>query len=162
MKTHEFLALIRQNPNKELLFRYAPEKTVGANYHITEVKNVTIDTVDCGGGTNFWKETIVQLWESPKEIGKQDFLTTDKALEILNRVDSIKPLEKEVEVKFEYGNAQFHTAQLFVHNHHVAGGQLIVALGINATNCKANGTFVNLVQLESVSDNGCTAVSVCC
>lgn len=145
MKTREFLTLVRQNPNKELLFQYAPGKTVGANYHITEVKNVTIDTVDCGGGTNFRKETIVQLWESPKEIDKKDFLTTNKALEILNRVDRIKPMEKEVEVKFEYGNAQFHAAQLFVHDHHVAGGQLIIELGVNATDCKAKDTSVNPV-----------------
>lgn len=94
MKTSEFLKLLKDNENKGLVFEYKPGVLVGANYHITEVKNITIDSVDCGAGTDFWKETIIQLWESPKEIGKRDYMTSYKALAILNKVDSIKLMEK--------------------------------------------------------------------
>ncbi len=66
MKTHEFLSLLKGNKNKNLLFEYKTGSLIGANYHITEVKNVTVDAVDCGAGTDFWKETIIQLWESPE------------------------------------------------------------------------------------------------
>jgi hypothetical protein len=162
MKTHEFLSLLKQNPNKELLFQYAPGKMVAANYHITEIKNITIDAVDCGAGTDFWKETIIQLWESPEEVGKRDFMHTDKALEILNRVDRIKPMEKEVEVKFEYGNDYFHTAQLFVHNHVVDGKQLIFHLGATPTDCKAKDTCGVPVAMESVANEACSPGSGCC
>ncbi len=162
MKTNEFLSILKQNANKALLFEYAPGKLVAANYHITEIKNISIDAVDCGAGTDFWKETIIQLWESPEEVGKRDYMLSHKALEILNRVNSIKPMEKEVEVKFEYSNANFHTAQLFVHSHMVDGEQLIFHLGITPTDCKAKDTCGVPVEMERVSDEGCSPGSGCC
>ena len=48
MKTQEFLELLKENQNKSLLFDYKNGALVGANYHITEVKNISIDAVDCG------------------------------------------------------------------------------------------------------------------
>ena len=42
MKTKEFLEVLNTHKNKELLFEYLPGDFVGANYHITEVKNITI------------------------------------------------------------------------------------------------------------------------
>ena len=92
MNTQTFLNTLNANLNKELLFEYAPDKFVNANYHITEIKNLIIDSVDCGGKANTWKETIVQLWENPLEIGKRSYITTTKAVEIFDRVNSIKPL----------------------------------------------------------------------
>ncbi len=162
MKTNEFLSLLEQHPNKELLFEYAPGKLVKANYHITEIKNITVDSVDCGAGTDFWKETVIQLWESPEEIGKLDFMHTHKALEILNRVDRIKPMEKEVEVKFEYSNDTFHTAQLFVNSYAIKAEQLVLYLGINQTDCKAKDTCGIPSKIEVVSENSCSPGSGCC
>ena len=80
MKTQELFKLLEQHQDKALLFEYAPNQLVGANYHITEVKHITIDSVDCGSQTDFWKETIIQLWESPKEIGKTEYMSVYKAL----------------------------------------------------------------------------------
>ena len=162
MKTNEFLSLLEQHPNKELLFEYAPDKLVKANYHITEIKNITVDSVDCGAGIDFWKETVIQLWESPEEIGKQDFMNSHKALEILSRVDRIKPMEKEVEVKFEYSNDTFHTAQLFVNSYSIKDEQLVLHLGINQTDCKAKDTCGIPSKIEVVSENSCSPDSGCC
>ena len=72
MNTQNLLQILEENPNKELLFEYKEGQFVGANYHITEVKNTTIKSVDCGGRSDGWNETIIQLWESPKEIGKTE------------------------------------------------------------------------------------------
>ena len=47
MKTQELLELLETQKNKSLLFEYSPGKIVGANFHITEVKNTTINSVDC-------------------------------------------------------------------------------------------------------------------
>jgi hypothetical protein len=162
MKTHEFLSLLKENPNKNLLFEYKPGALVGANYHITEVKNITIDSVDCGASTDFWKETIIQLWESPEEIGKRDYMSADKALAILNRVDKIKPMEKDVEVKFEYSNASFHTAQLFVNAHQVAGENLVFHLGVEQTDCKAKETCGAPVAASIIETSSCAPGTGCC
>ena len=162
MKTNEFLSLLKDNPNKSLLFEYKNGSLVGANYHITEVKNITIDAVDCGANTDFWKETIIQLWESPKEIDKREYMSAYKALGILNKVDSIKPMEKEVEVKFEYSNSDFHTAQLFVNDFEINENNLIMKLGVEQTDCKAKDECGIPIEVSGEVVNSCAPGSGCC
>ncbi|MEZ4810205.1 MAG: DUF6428 family protein [Allomuricauda sp.] len=163
MKTSELLSLLKQHQEKSLLFEYTKGKFVGANYHITEVKNITVDSVDCGAGTDFWKETVVQLWESPKEKGKRDFMTVNKALGILNRVDGIKPMVQEAEIKFEYSNAEFHTAQLFVDDYTLENQSLILKLSVEKTNCKAQETCETATKAPEKEAVACCAPeSGCC
>ncbi|MCB4807456.1 DUF6428 family protein [Tamlana sp. 62-3] len=139
MKTQELLNVLNQNKNKSLLFEYAPNLLVGANYHITEVKHVTIESVDCGAQTDAWKETVIQLWESPSELGKTEYMTVLKALGILNKVGKLKSYEANAEVKFEYSNANFHTAQLFVNDFEIRNNNIIFKLAVEKTDCKAKG-----------------------
>ena len=162
MKTLEFLSLLKDNSNKSLVFEYKPGSLVGANYHITEVKNITIESVDCGAGVDYWKETIIQLWESPKEIGKKDYMTAYKALAILKKVDKIKPMEKEVEVKFEYSNESFHTAQLFVLSHQIKDETILFHLGVEKTDCKAKETCGVPETTEKIVETSCAPGSGCC
>ncbi len=163
MKTSEFLSLLREHPNKSLVFEYQQGKNVGANYHITEVKNITIDSVDCGAGTDYWKETIIQLWESPTEKDKTEYMSAYKAMGILSKVDRIKPMVKDAEVKFEYSNVQFHTAQLFVNDHSVQADTLLLHLGIEKTDCKAKETCgVPEVSEQENTANSCAPGSGCC
>lgn len=165
MKTSEFLSILQQHQDKSLLFEYTKDKFVGANYHITEVKNITVDSVDCGAGTDFWKETVVQLWESPTEIGKRDFMSVYKALSILNKVDRIKPMQKDAEIKFEYSNDDFHTAQLFVDDYALDEKKLIIKLSIEKTDCKAKETCgVEPASAASTveTEAGCSPGSGCC
>jgi hypothetical protein len=162
MKTNEFLSLLKEHHNKSLLFEYKEGRFVGANYHITEVKNITVDSVDCGAGVDFWKETIIQLWESPDEHEKEEYMSAYKALGILNKVDSIKPMERGVEVKFEYSNPEFHTAQLFVNDFTVDKSNLIIKLGIEKTDCKARETCGVQTIVEVKEEAGCTPGGGCC
>ena len=162
MKTHEFLALLREHSAKELIFEYLPNKHVGANYHITEVKNTHIEAVDCGGRADSWNETIVQLWESPTEKDKTHYLSAFKALSIFNKVHSIKPMDTEAEIKFEYGNARFHTAQLFVNDSQITGKTLIIKLGVLPTLCKANEICGVASEQEEVKEGCCSPASGCC
>ncbi|PWL39540.1 hypothetical protein DKG77_01515 [Flagellimonas aquimarina] len=165
MNTSEFLSLLKQHQNKSLLFEYAEGKFVGANYHITEIKNITVDSVDCGTGTDFWKETIVQLWESPKEKDKKEFMSAYKALGILNKVDGIKPMIRDAEIKFEYSNPGFHTAQLFVHDYTMDDKSIVLKLSVEKTDCKAKETCgVMDTSEEAVAETSgsCAPESGCC
>ena len=137
MNTSEFLSLLENHKEKALLFEYAPNLLVGANYHITEVKHLSIDSVDCGAQTDAWKETIIQLWESPNELGKTEYMTAFKALAILNKVAKMKSFVLESEAKIEYSNATFHTAQLFINDYVINNNNLIIKLAIKKTDCKA-------------------------
>ncbi len=164
MKTNEFLLLLKEHPNKSLLFEYKNGKFVAPNYHITEVKNITVDSVDCGAGTDFWKETIIQLWESPTEKESKDYMSAYKALGILNKVNSIKPMDQGTEVKFEYSNPAFHTAQLFVDRFEIQNNQLIIKLAIQKTDCKAKDTcgVPEEVGAKIEVEACCTPESGCC
>lgn len=137
MNISEFLELLKENQGKSLLFQYAPNQLVGANYHITEVKHIKIDSVDCGAQTDAWNETVIQLWESPSELGKTDYMSAYKALGILTKVGRMKAYDATSEVKFEYGNALFHTAQLYVNGIVISEQQLVLTLSVRKTDCKA-------------------------
>ena len=164
MKTKEFLSVLKENEYKSLKFEYLPSKLVGANYHITEVKHIQIDSVDCGGKTDAWKETIIQLWESPKEIEKREFMKVDKALSILDKVGKMRSYDYEAEVKIEYSNATFHTAQLFVNDFEINDDSLIVKLSVADTKCKANDICGIPEKAIAVASNEscCTPESGCC
>lgn len=160
MNTGTFLDLLKAYQGKCLLFEYAPNLLVGANYHITEVKNIHVDSVDCGAGRDEWNETIIQLWESPSDLGKTVFMSAYKAMGILSKVNRMRPMDKEAVVKFEYGNATFHTTHLDVLGFDLKHDNLIIKLGTYNTDCKAKDTCG---VSETVSQNtACEPGSGCC
>jgi len=165
MKTKEVFQLFKDHQGKSLLFEYKPNQFVKANYHITEVKHLKIDSVDCGAQTDAWNETIIQLWESPKELDKTEFMSVYKALSILNKVGKMKPYDMESEAKFEYSNDVFHTAQLFVNDFEIRDNNLIVKLAIEKTDCKAKetcGVPEEEVVLSSTEEPCCSPTGNCC
>ncbi len=162
MKTKEFLTLLNEQDTKSLIFEFLPGQRVGANYHITEVKNTKIDSVDCGGSTDTWNETVVQLWESPSEKHKTEYLTTSKALSILDRVNAMRPMDQEAIIKFEFGNETFHTAQLFVNKTLTKENELLITLGVQPTACKAE-ELCGVVETKIQEVAGCCSPdSGCC
>ena len=163
MKTQEVLSLLEEHKNSALLFEYAPNQLVGANYHITEVKHVKIDAVDCGANTDDWNETIIQLWESPSEIGKTEYMTAFKALSILKKVGTMKPYDMDAIVKFEYSNSLFHTAQLHVVGAQLIENNLIFRLSVKATDCKAKDECgVPEPAMAGQQSSCCDPSSGCC
>ncbi len=160
MRTQEFLNLMNEHQEKHLLFEYVPNRFVKPNYHITEVKHLKIDSVDCGARTDSWNETIVQLWESPKEKHKKEYMTVSKANAIFNKVAGMKPFDLDSEIKIEYSNALFHTAQLFVNDFEIDNDKLIFQLAIKKTDCKAKD--VCEVDEQVMEASCCEPSSGCC
>ncbi|MBP2833190.1 hypothetical protein J8281_13430 [Aquimarina sp. U1-2] len=161
MNTSEFITLLAEHQDKSLVFEYAPGMLVGTNYHITEVKHVTVEAVDCGAGTDSWRETVIQLWESPTELGKADFMSSYKALAILKKVGTMKDYVMEAQVRIEYGNSQFHTAQLHVTGFLVKENSLIIKLAVNPTDCKAK-EVCGIPETTIANADNCAAGSGCC
>lgn len=165
MKTKEVINLFKEHQGKSLLFEYQPNEFVKANYHITEVKHIKIDSVDCGAREDAWNETIIQLWESPKEIGKTEFMSVYKALSILNKVGRMRPYDLESEVKFEYSNDTFHTAQLFVNDFEIRDNNLMIKLAVEKTDCKAKeecGIPEEKIAVATNEEPCCTPDGNCC
>lgn len=161
MKTREFLALLNQHPSRPLHFEYRPGARLKPGYHITEVKNLHIDATDCGGRTDSWQETVIQLWESPVPETTPRPITARKALAILGRVNRSRPLLQDSLLKFEYGNAEFHTAHLQVAGAFLEEEGLIVALTPDTTQCKAND-LCGVPEAEAKAAACCEPGSGCC
>lgn len=162
MELRDFIDVLSAHTEKELLFEYAPGLLVGANYHLTEVKATHVDSVDCGGQADSWDETVIQLWESPEELGKKDYMTACKALQILQRVSKVKAFKLNSIVKLEYSNANFHTANLDVKNTVVSGNQVIFKLHVISTDCKAKELCGVPEPIEVSEASSCTPGSGCC
>jgi len=171
-----------KNPEQHLQFQYAEGKLVDASYHITEIKQAQIVSVDCGGVMNTWTEIIVQLWEPAQQDSDRE-MKVSKALSIISTVEKVLPLNPLGTVKIEFGNSQFDTRQMYPGEFTVSGENLIVNLSPDFVQCKAIerggscGTNekgeecctpvaekkkVQLVELTTISASSCAPGSGCC
>jgi len=177
-----FKETLLQNPDLDLQFQYAADKWVDASYHITEIKQAPITSVDCGGVKNNWTEVIVQLWE-PENQQQLRAMKVGKALSIIDIVEKVLTLDGDATVKIEFGNSDFDTRQMLPNGITIDGDNLLVDLRPDAVQCKAIdrggscGTTdtgeeccapaaikpkVQLINLAVSADTCCTPGGGCC
>src|ERR1700733_6836372 len=108
-----FKDALLQHPDLDLQFQYAANKRVSSSYHITEIKQAPITSVDCGGIKNEWTEIIVQLWV-PEDQQQLRSMKVRKALSIIDTVERMLSLNPNGTVKIEFGNSEFDTLQMFL------------------------------------------------
>ena len=181
MTWQDFKAQLSQHKDQILQFQYAEGSLVDASYHITEIKQAPIVSVDCGGVMNSWTEIIVQLWE-PGEKQTDRAMSVSKALSIVEIVEKKLSLNPAGVVKIEFGNSGFDTRQMYPGALTISGDELIINLVADVTQCKAInrggscGTTesvaeccapaakakVQLQNLAGTSDTVCTPGSGCC
>jgi uncharacterized protein DUF6428 len=135
MKTREFIQALRRSGDKRLLFVNAEGDTIQSGYHLTEIKAVAYDTVDCGGQKNRWNETILQLWvpENPDD----DYMKTSKFMHIYDKVRGLVAVDEDAEVRIEYGDEQFFPAAYHVGDLSEDRDAIRFVLDPPATTCKA-------------------------
>jgi hypothetical protein len=132
----QFKETLLAHPGLDLQFQYAADKWVNAAYHITEIKQAPITSVDCGGVMNAWTEIIVQLWVDENE-QQLRAMKVRKTLSIVDVVEKMLPLKANGIVKIEFGNAEFDTRQMFPGEMIIDGENLIIDLRPDAVQCKA-------------------------
>lgn len=123
-------------PGQILQFEYEEGKWVDASYHITEIKQAPVVSVDCGGVMNSWTEIIVQLWE-PRETEEGRAMLVSKALSIIEIVERKLTLNPTAIVKIEFGNSRFDTRQMYPATFTASGPNLVIGLSPDYTQCKA-------------------------
>jgi hypothetical protein len=97
-----FLQKLRANLEMPLMFTLPNGQTIPEGYHLTELKAVNVNAMDCGGQADAWAETIIQLWSAPEgEPGRQ--MTGKKFLEITDQVLKVVPVNMDANLKIEYG-----------------------------------------------------------
>lgn len=135
MLTQEFTRLLENNPDHQLQFEVEEGRLVKPTYHITEIKNVSIDSVDCGGNPDAYNHTVVQLWVNPQEELRKPW-TAKKALSIFQKVDAITPMDGHAEIFIEYGDHTMRTSNFSIENVTTTNGKIEVQLYTKPPVCK--------------------------
>lgn len=138
MNTSSFLAALRANPDLPLVFR-AGREIVHPGYHLTEVKRVSYETMDCGAMTHRWAESQFEIWVpalAHLEVGR-GHMPAAKFLKIVDRVEAELPLEREATARI---HASFRDQPAALYD--IAGvtpqdGKLWIELSPDRTRCKA-------------------------
>ena len=137
------------------------ELLVSPGYHVTEVKAITIEAMDCGGKAASWRETVIQLMDGNAEEAQAGFMTNRKFLAIYDRVTKKIPVRDEAEVRFEYGNARSPALQYHVHQIEARPERVIVHLQTPGVQCKA-GDACRVPSEAGGQTDGCAPESGCC
>ncbi len=157
--TDALITALRTLPQRPLQFHLHGKALVPAGYHVTEVKAVTIEAMDCGGKANAWRETVIQLMDGSAEEARAGFMTNRKFLAIYDRVVKHIPVRSDAEVRFEYGNASTPALQYHVTHVDTQPDLMTVHLRIPGVQCKAGNACGT--PTEAASD-GCEPASDCC
>lgn len=156
-----FKSQLEEFPGLKLQFEYETGKWVKPSYHLTEIKQAAIVSVDCGGQMNSWTEIILQLWEPEVlEKGREEAMQVQKAISIIHLVEKSLALHPAAFVKIEFGNADFDTRQLNPQAITADGGNLIVQLSPDFTQCKAMDRGASCGPIPVVQN--CSPDSGCC
>ena len=159
-----FKEALINNPELDLQFQYSENKRVNAAYHITEIKQAPITSVDCGGVMNSWTEIIIQLWEPEGQLQLKP-MKVKKALSIIDVVERSLPLNPLGMVKIEFGNSQFDTRQMHPNDIIVDGEELVIDLRPDTVQCKAidrGGSCGAPAEKPKIQLKNLATASACC
>ena len=138
MNTYSFLAALRANASLPLVFR-AERETVSPGYHLTEVKRVSYETMDCGAMTHRWAESQFEVWV-PALAGitpSRDHMLAEKFLKIIDRVESELPLNGDATARIHASFKGQPAALYNIEEVTARDGKLWIELGSDRTRCKA-------------------------
>lgn len=154
-------AELSSGPQRPIEFWVDGRLLVGAGYHVTEVKAVTVEAMDCGGRAATWRETVIQLMDGNAEEARTGFMTNRKFLAVYDRVTSRIPVRDEAEVRFEYGNDRAPALQYHVSRIEAQPGRVIVHLRTPGVQCKAGEACGPSGETAVQTEAGASA-SGCC
>ncbi|TGL05074.1 DUF6428 family protein [Leptospira levettii] len=167
MTWHNFKKNLDLYPDLQLTFLYQNQERIYPNYHITEFKLATIESVDCGGKYDTWKEIILQVLE-PKEKVETELMNLKKVNSIFTKVSNLISIPDDAILRIEFGNSKSVMRQYFVFNLQIVGSELVMELVDGQTECKANescglekSSNIPMFKKEFVSTNP-VAQNSCC
>lgn len=98
MKTSEFLDALRARPELPLAFSTAAG-SVPAGFHLTEIKRVAHETVDCGSMAHSWTENHFELWTPAEAEPGRTAMRAGKFLSIVDKVREVLALDEAVDAR---------------------------------------------------------------
>lgn len=138
MKTSSFLFALRANAALPLVFR-AGRQIASPGYHLTEVKRVSYETMDCGSMTHRWSESQFEIWVPPfdKITPGRGHMPAEKFLRIIERVETALPLDGEATARIHASFDGQPAALYAIEAINARDGQVWIELTPDKTRCKA-------------------------
>jgi len=121
---------LADHPDAALVFE-AGDDFLQPGYHVTEIKQAAVSSLDCGKGTDQWNEVIIQLLDGRSGPGNH-YMLTSKFLSIL---ESLNPAD-ESDLYFEFPESNGVIRKLSIHSIDSSAGQTRVALAGEKAVCK--------------------------
>lgn len=158
MQVSDFLTYLKTAENKPILFEIAPGDIVQGGYHVTEIKNSTYETIDCGNSLHTWKEVIVQLWVPEEAQADDPWMPSGKFLKIWDVVDSRLSLFPDAEIRIEFGDAAHLTSNYHVDGFAQTEDGIVVQMAPPRTMCKPREILIepNEMSAAAVESSCCT------
>lgn len=157
MNTQEFLVALEAQEDRALIFDLG-ERRVAPGYHVTEVKALSVQAMDCGGQADAWSETVVQLWVPDSS---DTHMRVSKFLAIYNRVTARVPTLASAQMRVEYGDVGAPAISYLVSAVEPGDDAVVVRLEPPAATCKAAERAAGFVPdaLPTVGISGCCTPS---
>lgn len=154
MNVKTFINTLKNNPNKAIQYELKDKFIIEPYIHMTEIKNVDIVSIDCGGNKNEWHETIMQLWTGvSKDDGHR--LDSSKLDKIIEMIDAKSKLDIESDLIIEYGNDKFPVSQYSIDLKSTSSDTVYFSLKNVFSQCK--GMTSESSCCSSSASNSCCA-----
>ncbi len=135
MNTSTFIDKLHSNEGKKLQFILPDETVISGDLHITEIQHHNVDSVDCGGNSHSYNETVVQLWINERVNSVADW-TTDKATKIIDIVGQKSEYIDDAELLIEFGDSDHPTIRYSIGEIDKSEETVSVRLTVKPTVCK--------------------------
>lgn len=135
MNTSTFIETLISNTGKELQFILPNGSNISGDLHITEIQHHSVHSVDCGGNSHSYNETVVQLSvnEQSNKIAKW---TTEKAIKIIDTVGQKSTYSDKAELFIEFGDTTHPTIRYSVGKIDITSENVSIQMTIKPTVCK--------------------------
>lgn len=137
MNTSEFLNSLRARPELPLAFSTSTG-SVSPSYHLTEVKRVAHESVDCGSAAHSWTENHFELWVPRGADSDAQPMLASKFLSIIEKVRRRMTLDDNAEARV-FGSVVGGPNQLHaIESVETSESAITVRLEPVGTQCKAS------------------------
>lgn len=125
-----FFSTLAQHRDSALIFQTGDTR-VKPGYHVTELKQTSVSSLDCGRGTDEWNELVIQLLDGPP-ISTAGHMSVDKFLNIAR--SAADSADQKLSFEFSPGNGPLLklSANDITHTNH----ETVVQLDALAAECK--------------------------
>jgi len=134
LKIDALLTMLKSHPDLPVIFTQN-EQSISPGYHVTEVKMSVVNSLDCGQGTDQWRELAVQLLDGNAH-SSQAHMPATKMIGILDKALAANQADDNTQLYFEFaiGNAALQKSS--VKAIEVVNNTVTIALSATTAQCK--------------------------